>query len=151
MQEEYNTSAIEESAEKLLNTLPELKIADDSLTPAVIAERKFLRQVFRPLCYYVATYEIVLEKQSLKELIKILLERIRHVDESTIKELEEKYVTIKTPIDWVGQARLIRDPKNLFTTPSPDPLLRLSYACHQALPKPVRQHLALVFYFGSDE
>jgi hypothetical protein len=150
MPEEYDITAIEETAEKLLNSLPELNIADESLSQQRIAERKFLRQVFRPLCYSAISYKATVEKHSLPGLIAVILNATKQIDGTTRRELEEKYIKPQKPVDWDAESRHIRVPENLKTTPSPEPLLRLSYACHLALPKPVRRHLTLFFYFGSE-
>ncbi len=151
MEEQYDTSAIEETAEALLDKLSEISVIAPDLSDEERAEHEFLRQVFRPLCYYIAAYDIQVPEPSTSSVIETILTDDTKLDEETRELLQLRYVNPQTPIDWTAESQKIRDPKNLFTNPSPDPLLRLSYRCHMNLPKPVRQHLALVFYFGGDD
>jgi hypothetical protein len=149
-EQQYDTSAIEETAEALLDELTEISVIAPDLSEGDRAEHEFLRQVFRPFCYYLAAYDIKIPQPSTSAVIEAIL-TYDIIDAETKELLQLLYVNPPTPIDWTAESQKIRDPKNLFTTPSPDPLLRLSYACHHDLPKPVRQHLALVFYFGGDD
>lgn len=151
MEEQNDTSAIEETAEALLDELSEISIIAPELSDEEKAEHEFLRQVFRPLCYYLAAYNIQLPQPSTSSIIETILKYDIKIDDDIRELLQLRYVNPQTPIDWTTESQKIRDPKNLFTTPSPDPLLRLSETCHMSLPKPVRQHLALVYYFGGDK
>lgn len=151
MQEHHDISEIEETAEALLDQLSEISIIAPDLSDEEKAEHEFLRQVFRPLCYYLAAYNITASQPSTASVIETILKHDVKVDKETQAFLQSRYVNPQPPIDWTTESQKIRDPENLFTTPSPDPLLRLSYTCHMNLPKPVRQHLTLVFYFGGDK
>jgi hypothetical protein len=151
MEEQYDTSVIEESANKLLDSLSEISVMNPDLSAGDRAEHEFLRQVFRPICYYLVSYNIPVPQPTISSLLETVLSYDVKVDDEARNTLLEAYVNPPAPTDWTLESQKIRNPKNLFTIPSPDPLLRLSYTCHLYLPKPIRQHLALVFYFGGDD
>ena len=57
----------------------------------------------------------------------LLSRRFLQMTQNLMKRLRREllqlgYVNPQTPIDWTTESQKIRDPKNLFTTPSSDPI-----------------------------